>query len=805
MSTDLISQQNNARGIQRRESAPPGWPAEPPDDETDEPGVPWRRYLGAIYRYKWLVLALTIAGVGGGVFVARRVKSSFVVRATVWISSPNPVQRSDGPIRAEELLASGSWVELFKSFAIVDSVVMKRRAYIAPVNRGDSAIFNGLRIGNGLLTNDYVLTVDSTGHRYSLLVKGRDTPIESGAVGDSVGRRIGVAWLPPAGALTANRQVRFHLTTPRDAAIALLDSLTPTLQPGSSFMRLTLRAADANDGAATLNLWIQEFVATSAELKRRNLTTFSKILSDQLSYAARQLRDADNALSTFRVNTITEPSDALAIAPGLEVTQGPVFQAYFNRKIEYDNVRRNRELLEHALDDVAAGRENAEVVASIPGILQLPGAENLAAVVRDLYQKEADLRQKERIFTSEHQTVQTLQTDLAGLRTQTIPRLSGELLTQLRAREADLKERIAGGSRELKGIPMRSIEDMRLRREQSVAENLYSSLQRRYDEAKLAEASSVPDVTTLDMAAPPDLPDGDPRIRIIGLALLLGFGAGIAVAIILDRLDVKFRYPEQVTNELRLPISATVPLLPKRRNRDPEEESQIVEAFRGLRLRLQHSVTPGDPIVCTVTSTGRGDGKSTISSNLALSLAEAGYRTLLIDGDTRCGRLHEIFSVQRRPGLIECLTDMATPAQVMRPTRRDRLTLIPSGARDRTNPEAVAGGAFPRLLAQLRTQFDAIVIDSPPMGAGIDAFALSAASGNVLVVLRHGQTDLRMTKAKLEILRRLPITTIGAILNGIKSEGVYRYYSYAPIYYAPEYDGERGETTAAVDQLTAGG
>jgi capsular exopolysaccharide synthesis family protein len=226
------------------------------------------------------------------------------------------------------------------------------------------------------------------------------------------------------------------------------------------------------------------------------------------------------------------------------------------------------------------------------------------------------------------------------------------------------------------------------------------------------------------------------------------------------------------------------------------ELSQLVEAFRSLRLQLHQLAEPGEPLVYAVTSSTRADGKSTVSHNLALSFAEGGYRTLLIDADTRCGLQHEVFSLSRRPGLIDQLTDRATLDDVLRPSGHERLTLLTCGSRERTNPKVVAGVGFSKLLAELRGRFDVIIVDTPPLGAGADAFALSVASGNVLLVLRHGKTDLKMVQAKLDVLRRLPIRTIGAVLNGIRAQGAFKYYTAAPVYYSEAYD---------TDELAAGG
>lgn len=747
-------------------------------NDPDDGGISLTRCVHAIWRYKWLIMALALLTAALGYVATRFMRPAYEVQATIWISRAAPTtEERSGPIRAEELLAPASWVELFRSYTIVDSVVQKQSLYLTPLQATDSTLFRGVTTAARLAPNDYVIEVSDTGHQYRIVRTRDKIVVERGELGDSVGRSIGLRWQPSATSFRAKQEVAFRLTTPRQASIALLDKLQANLRQNSMFMNVSLTGNDPILAAATLNLWVKQFVATAAELKRRNLTEFTKILSDQLQYAGNQLRTAEVALETFRVNTITLPSESVPIAPGLEETKGPVFTNFFTRKIEYDNARRDRNALEQVLAGVASGQNKIESIASVPGILQAPGAEALNNGLKDLLAKQAELRVAEQIYTSEHRAVKTLTQNIKTLREQTLPKLATQLLEQFRQREADLNTRLEAESKEMRGIPTRAIEELRLRREVTSAENLYTTLQNRYEEAKLAEASSVPDVSVLDLASPPERPSTDSKPKVLALAVATGLGLGLVVALLLDRLDQRFRYPEQVTDQLHLTVLGSVPSLSSRR-REPslEAAAQVVEAFRAVRLRFQHMARAGQPIICAITSTGTGDGKSMVAANLSLSFAEAGYRTLLIDGDTRRGSLHEVFATTRRPGLTDVLGSTATAHAVLRPTSHQQLSLMPSGARNRRNPELIAGAGLVRLLAELRETFDAIIVDSPPLGAGIDAFALGAACGNALVVLRYGKTNVRETALKLQVLERLPIHVVGALLNEVRSAGGYKYY-----------------------------
>jgi capsular exopolysaccharide synthesis family protein len=329
---------------------------------------------------------------------------------------------------------------------------------------------------------------------------------------------------------------------------------------------------------------------------------------------------------------------------------------------------------------------------------------------------------------------------------------------------------------------------MRLRRNVSVRENLYTMLKNRFEEARLADASSVPDVSVLDRAAAPTAPSRNTAPQLILMALVGSFGAAVVLALLLDRLDRRFRYPEQATQELGLSILGAVPALRNTASsrHGVEEQSQAVEAFRAIRLTLINLLRGSRPLQVAISSPGIGDGKSIVSANLALSFAEGGYSTLLIDGDIRRGELHSVFDVPRRPGFIDAISGAISIEDGLRPTTHPRLTLMPTGTRSRHGPELLMSPALPTLLAGLGTRFQVIIIDTPPLGAGIDPFALGSATGNMLLVLRSGETDRKMAEAKLELLDRLPVRILGAVLNDISSKGVYRYYTYLNEYASTE-------------------
>jgi tyrosine-protein kinase Etk/Wzc len=319
---------------------------------------------------------------------------------------------------------------------------------------------------------------------------------------------------------------------------------------------------------------------------------------------------------------------------------------------------------------------------------------------------------------------------------------------------------------------------MRLVRQVAASENLYGVLKGRYEEVSLQEAQSSPDLSMLDYAIAPMHPSSNEGPRFLLLAILASMGFAGGVSLLHDRIDRTFRYPDQATHELGLTIAGTVPRFKPRRDGEFEIEimSQAVESFRTLRLAVRYGFPGDSPVVVTVSSPNTGDGKSLVSANLALAFASAGHRTLLVDGDVRRGGLHGTFDVPVSPGLVEYLCDGTAIDSVIRETSSPNLFMIPRGKRRNRAPELLLSDDMANLVRMARREFEVVIIDSPPFSAGVDAYALGAAAGTMLVVLRPGVSDRRLAAAKLEVLDRLPIRLLGAVLNGVPVGGLYRYY-----------------------------
>jgi capsular exopolysaccharide synthesis family protein len=750
-----------------------------PEAATEPAAGPLRRYLTSLKRYKWIVLGVGALGVAAGAVATRFVQPEYTVHSTLWIETDAKGDAPSGPIRSAGLLQASAWVELLRSYAVLDHVVREERLYLTPASAADAEVLEHLTLKEKFRPGRYKLTVDDSGRRFRLATQEGAT-VQEGAVGDSIGRAVGFNWLPARRFLAAGRTIEFTVLTPRDAAVELNRSVRSTLtDKEGNFLRLEMDGTDPQKVASVLNTLTDRYIGVATELKRAKLTETANILQEQLAYAANNLQQEEAAFQGFRVQTITMPSErGVPLAPGVAITQDPVFQNYYQLKLEKEAIRRDRDALSRVVRSGGSGGP-LHTLETVPAVQQ---SSAIRAALAELTAKQAELRVMRSSYTDLYEPVRRLQGEVETLERRTIPGLVSGLSSELAARESAIDGLIASTSGQLQQIPPRAIEEARRERRVASAEGLYKMLQQRYEEARLAALTSIPDVRVLDEATVPFQPSTDPRIQLFLMFSLGSLALVMAGIVVFDRLNPRLMYPEQVTGGLGLPVLGAIPRARKHLATGVGSTAHLVEAFRSLRLNVVHATGSSGSRALTVSSPGSGEGKSFVTVNLALSFAEQGHRTLLIDGDLRRGTLHHLLNVERKPGLTDYLQGTVPASAIVQETAYPHLHIIGSGTRTQAGPELLGSEAMAELLADLRSEYSVILVDSPPMGACVDPLVLGTLTRDMLVVVRTDVTSRSMAEANMAMLDRLPVRALGAVINGTLPNGVYSAYEYLPGY-----------------------
>ena len=770
--------QNQATAAARTPIRPIG-PADGASGERS--GIPWGRYVAAVKRRRVLVAGIVVGALAIGALATRFFRPTYEVHSTIWLATGSNAAPVDGRRGNDRLLAAPAWGEVLHSYSVLDPVVDRLSLFVTPKSPADSAAVASFHASPAIAAGKYSLRVSADGRSWTLEDEHGKT-VDRGAVGDSVGRAAGFRWAPRQPALGRDRAIAFTVVEPRQAAMKLRNRLEIGF-PDTSFISVRLSGPRPARDARILNEIGRQFVATASGLIRGNQAQSAQQLAQQLGQAESALRSSEEALRNYRTGTVGLPSqDDPSVA-----LRDPSFAALFDQRAELDSVRADRQALERVLGGGGGTGPRIDPAA----LLAIPSARSapeLSAAIADLTKAQSQLATLRRTYTDEYKAVQDARADIARIEQQTLPTLAQGVLDRLRNRERALDTRVAQSSGALRAVPSRAIDQQRLQRDVQVNASLYNAIRGQYDAARLSELSAVPGVAVLDSAVAPLEPVTNTVPGILLAALLAGAALALATALLLDATDRRLWYPEQV-EALGYEIIGAVPRAPeaKREMDDPVAAAQVAESMRSLRLNVLNAMLGARPVALSVLSAEIGDGKSFVATQLARSFAQAGHRTVLVDGDIRRGVADQAFHLTRTPGLTDHLAGKVSLDEATRATTYPNLAVIPSGTRLHEGPELLSSAKLPALITALGARYEIIVVDTPPVGAGADAGCLASATRNALLVLRAGKTDRKAAKTRLAQFQRLPIHLLGVVLNAIRAEGSFASYSYLPEYavYAP--------------------
>lgn len=744
-----------------------------------ESGIPWDRYLAALKRRRALVAGIVVAAVALGFVATRFFRPTYEVHSTIWLANGASTARPNELPGNERLLAAPAWGEVLRSYTVLDPVVDAMSLFVTPAHAADSAIVDGFHATPTIAAGKYRLEMSADGRSYTLKDKDGKT-VERGTPGDSIGRALGFRWAPTPATLGRDRTIEFTVVNPRQAAIKLRDRLVVGF-PDTSFLSVRLTGPRPARDAAILNAIGRQFVTAAATLTSGSQSQSAQQLEAQLAQAQAKLRTSEDALRSYRAGTVGLPSQDPATG-----ARDPSFNALYDQRAQLDSIRADRQALQRVLAAKNDGQGlDAAALLAIPSVREAP---EMTGALADLTKAESNLQALRRTYTDEFASVREARAEVDRIKQRTLPALAQGVLDRLRNRENALSSRVASASGALRSVPGRAIDEQRLERDVEMNTAIYTALRNQYDGARLSEVAAVPGVAVLDSAVAPLEPVTNTVPGILLASLLAGVALAIAAALLLDATDKRLWYPEQI-EALGYEIVGAIPRANVRRGvTDPVAAGLVSEACRALRLNILNAVLGARPVMLSILSAEPGDGKSFVSAELARCFAQAGQRTILVDGDVRRGGVDQTFAVDRAPGFTDYLAGHATLDAVIRPTAQKNLSVVPSGTRLAEGPELIGSPALPAALAALAARCEVLLVDTPPLGAGADAAALATASGNAVLVIRAGKTDRKAAKARLAFIERLPVRMFGVVLNAIRAEGMFAAYAYLPEYavFAPK-------------------
>ena len=306
---------------------------------------------------------------------------------------------------------------------------------------------------------------------------------------------------------------------------------------------------------------------------------------------------------------------------------------------------------------------------------------------------------------------------------------------------------------------------------------------------KIIDIMQVENVSVVDEAVLPNRPVS-PRVPLnLAVAFVVGLMGAFGLVFLLEYLDRTIKEPQEVQKRFDLPVIGVVPVVEGDKLfslSDPR--SPPAEAFRTLRTNIQYSSI--DRPIKSILMTGANPycGKSTMSSNLGVTLARSGALVLLVDADMRRPMLHKIFNINSEPGLSSLIfkEDMDLN-DVVRKSEHENLMVMPSGPIPPYPAEMLASQRMKMLTDQFANRFDYVIYDSPPIIAVTDAAILASKVDGTIFVMDYGRVKWEEAANALEQLKKVNANLIGAIINSMpRSEAYYKGYQY---YYSSDSPG----------------
>ncbi|MCU1247629.1 MAG: hypothetical protein JWQ49_658 [Edaphobacter sp.] len=585
-------------------------------------------------------------------------------------------------------------------------------------------------------------------------------------------------------------EVAVPLTPAENRALFVFkQSRKVTRDVASRLITVSVSAHNPVVAAAVTNTLVNMFIERDYKLRNEAISQSSKWLQRQLEDIRQRMDDSNQALSSFeKDNGISTIGD----------TQNRFTEQMVELSRQLMQAQADRIQLQSYLNDLNGVRDS-----SLPQISSNPVVQELT---KKLAEVKAEISQTRAIYGTNHPNTQKLQNQADELQTQ-LNAQRAEILrdmktsyTAAQAREHLMQSQMQGASKQMTVLAQYNA----LKKESDASTQLYQVLYQRIKEAAIAAETKSSNVRVVDRARVLDQPTRPHRRQNIAIGLLVGIFGGVIMAFLSEGMDTRIRTPEDIKSCLGMESVSVVPVIgngermsharpwqPPRLDNVQQKaplfqidrpNSAAGEALRSIcvsvRLSRQNACTPQ---VLLIVSPLTGEGKTTLSVNLALTLARHG-RTCIVDADLRKEGVAQALGVTAYHGIREVLAKTMEVDQVLvAAVQLPNLSLLGAGSAPGEPGGLISSSGMSDLVGKLRKRFEFIVIDSPPMLLFSDARALSTLADGVILVGRSGVTTRESLKRTMDLLRGVrSAPVVELVLNAAENRAIdYRsYHSY---------------------------
>lgn len=554
----------------------------------------------------------------------------------------------------------------------------------------------------------------------------------------------------------------------------------------SRLVEVRYRSVDPVFAAKAANALADAYIAQGLSNRMASSQDANKYLSEQLKEQKAKLAESERNLQTYK-----EQHGAVALT---DAPNNPIVRKLADMSAELTRAKTERLAKEQVYQSLIAVRSDPEKLETFPAVMTSEVIQRLHRDIADLKNEDAKFVSQGfgEVFAGRQQIAAALKTKQAQLSAE-ISRVVDSLQTDYtiaQARERALQEQFDG----LKGESLHqdsvAIQYSTLEREVLSDRQLYDNLMQRAKETGVTGEYKGTNVQVVDTAEIPRAPILPNRRRDFMFATMTGLVLAIGLVFGLEYLDSRLKTPDDIKAHLNVPFLGLVPTISTKQTPngapllDRGVPPAFAEAMRAIRTSVIFSSAADGARTVMITSTAPSEGKTLVSSNLAEALAQSEQRTLIIDGDMRRPRVHEVFNFDQEPGLSNVLVGTTQLHSAIRKTANPNLSVLPAGHIPPNPAELLGSPRYRRLLEQLGQEFDWIILDAPPVMAVTDAAVISHDVSGVIFVVGAEMTPRRNAQTAVEQLLAARARIIGAVLNRVNIER-HSYY-YAP-YHRKDY------------------
>jgi capsular exopolysaccharide synthesis family protein len=595
-------------------------------------------------------------------------------------------------------------------------------------------------------------------------------------------------------------------------------NLTVHAEPNTRLVEIFYDSTDPQLAANFANALTTEFMQQNIDARLMKTQQTGEWLTHQMEDARSKLENSEDELQSY------------AHSSGLLFTSEKVGSQLIEDNVAEEKLRQLQEELSKSHNDRVSKQSTYELAStappeSLPEVLDDKTLGDYEVKLTDLHRQLAELSSS---LTPAHPEVKKVQAQVTTLesavekeRTNDIERIQNEYKSAY-GRENLLAANYATQARLVSEQAAKVAHYNILKSDVDSYRQLYDSMLRDVEQAGMTSALRASNIRVVDSAVPPTRPYKPNLVFNSALGLFAGAFFGLVFVVIRERTDRSIQAPGEAALSLGASELGVIPSLDAERSRffayyqngrankelklkidepPPQVElitsgtdpSVLADCFRAAATSLLYLGENGNrPRVIALTSAGPREGKTTVASNLALALAEIGSSVLLIDGDMRKGRLHDIFQVSNSWGLSDLLTGTKPPeghAEMYFETFYQNLYLLPAGSRLPRIEGLLHSRQTLEFLNRMRETFDRVIIDTPPMLQMPDARVLGRLADGVIFVVRSAETTEDEAAAAVQRLTEDGTRVLGTILNGWDPRKT-SHYGYA--YRNYQYNGKIG-------------